>query len=364
MATFKASALRNIATQEVKKVGTLGRKPRFGDVMGSRMLEVNFVRPNGWETPVIRDFGNLQLMPMIAGLHYGLQCFDHFAVMRDVNTGKPRMFHVHEVLRRLAMSRDRIALNPYEDAELLECLKALVRADVDSIPEGYGESLVVRACLIGNNRNLSAGPADESKLFAFSSAEGVDFDKVNHLKVSQGARKSWVGGTGSVNLGGNYSNQIYHEAKVKKDGFSHYLWTTDGQVDTAGSKNVFLVFKNKNSAKGFKLVTPELAGVTLNGMMRVTAIEIAQKFMTDVEVETRPVQLKEIIKGIQSGELVEMFGTGTYSGTTAIGSITHFDKKYTLPVAGGEDSFTRRMHKCMIDLKCGKVASQWSVLVD
>ncbi len=52
-------------------------------------------------------------------------------------------------VNRLAVSSARLALPSFNQHELLECIKELVRVDSDYIPTGKGYSLYLRPTFIG-----------------------------------------------------------------------------------------------------------------------------------------------------------------------------------------------------------------------
>jgi branched-chain amino acid aminotransferase len=82
--------------------------------------------------------------------------------------------------------------------------------------------------------------------------------------------------------------------------------------------NLFLVFRLEDGT--FELVTPPLDGLILPGVTRDSVLSLARSqsagtlripnLTTKLVVSEREVNMKEVCEAVQSGRLVEMFGTG------------------------------------------------------
>jgi branched-chain amino acid aminotransferase len=87
-----------------------------------------------------------------------------------------------------------------------------------------------------------------------------------------------------------------------------------------GTMNVFVVFKKEDGS--FELVTPPLDGMILPGVTRDSALSLARshaagtlripKLPSKLSVSEREVNMKEVCEAVQSGRLVEIFGTGEF----------------------------------------------------
>jgi branched-chain amino acid aminotransferase len=85
----------------------------------------------------------------------GLECFEGMKAYRSLY-GDPdqiRMFRPDCNMQRLSDSMHRLHFECYDfnQHELLECIKELVRVDKDWIPDGEGYSLYIRPTMIGTN---------------------------------------------------------------------------------------------------------------------------------------------------------------------------------------------------------------------
>ncbi|XP_074427605.1 branched-chain-amino-acid aminotransferase, mitochondrial isoform X6 [Larus michahellis] len=119
------------ADLSLERSGAPRAKPGPGDLVFGReftdhMLSVEWSRDGGWGPPRIHPFRDLRLHPATSALHYGVQAFD--------------------------------------EGELLECIRALVRLEQEWVPPGPGTSLYIRPTFIGteelrpHHRPAAGGP--------------------------------------------------------------------------------------------------------------------------------------------------------------------------------------------------------------
>jgi branched-chain amino acid aminotransferase len=354
--TFKASAIKKVAANAPKKITSIAGIQ--GPVFGSRLLEVDYTVKDGWKTPVLRDYGDLVLRPQISAFHYGLVVFDHLVVSRHKDSGKLLMFRPDMFLTRLAKSRDYLHFAKYDDGELLEMLKVFAREDEPSVPSTKGEKYLLRTTMIGNNNNLSAGPADEFKLYSFGCCANSNASAAPmKLKADSSVRRSWHGGTGELSMGGNYANQIFTERAARSQGFDRHLWLVDDDaISTAGDSNFFAVFKKGH---GVEVVTPALDGTLMQGVVRDSVIQLLRK--QGVDVREDKVTAADLRMAVASKSIVEAFATSSGSVTRAIGGVYYQDDMLTIPVP--EDGFASKLKKAILDIQDGTTASEWTVTV-
>jgi len=84
--------------------------------------------------------------------------------------------------------------------------------------------------------------------------------------------------------------------------------------------NLFVVFRQGDGS--LELVTPPLDGTILPGVTRDSVLSLARShaagtlripdLTTKLAVSERGVTMKEVSEAVQSGRLVEMFGSGEY----------------------------------------------------
>ena len=84
--------------------------------------------------------------------------------------------------------------------------------------------------------------------------------------------------------------------------------------------NLFVVFRQGDGS--LELVTPPLDGMILPGVTRDSVLSLARshaagtlripKLTSKLSVSERGVAMREVCEAVQSGRLVEMFGTGDF----------------------------------------------------
>jgi branched-chain amino acid aminotransferase len=87
----------------------------------------------------------------------GLECFEGMKAYRSISANHTenqiRMFRPECNMQRLSDSMHRLHFECYDfnQNELLECIKELIRVDENWIPDGEGYSLYIRPTMIGTN---------------------------------------------------------------------------------------------------------------------------------------------------------------------------------------------------------------------
>ena len=136
------------------------------------------------------------------------------------------------------------------------------------------------------------------------------------------------GGLGATKAGANYAASLNSAMKAKKEGYDQVLWL-DGKdhefVEEVGTMNVCFLIGNS-------LVTPPLTDSILAGVTRDSVLTLAKDL--GLTVEERPISIKEIKAAHQSGNLKEVFGTGTAAVISPVGELAFVGEK--LSINGGK----------------------------
>ena len=115
---------------------------QFGKSFTDHMLEIDWTKSNGWETPIISPLHNLQLDPAASCLHYSFECFEGMKAYKD-EQGKTRLFRPDMNAARLQRSMARVHLPEFNQKEFIECLKVCMCSSLICI---YHVSLVHSGC--------------------------------------------------------------------------------------------------------------------------------------------------------------------------------------------------------------------------
>eukprot|EP00271_Cylindrocystis_brebissonii_P013022 TRINITY_DN32568_c0_g1_i1.p1 TRINITY_DN32568_c0_g1~~TRINITY_DN32568_c0_g1_i1.p1 ORF type:complete len:493 (+),score=115.23 TRINITY_DN32568_c0_g1_i1:347-1825(+) len=398
-----APRLRDVSSKDlvVRRTQTPRALPplselKWGALYSDHMLTIPFTSGSGWAAPVIEPLGPLQLHPCAQVLHYGLECFEGMKAYRGPD-GRVRLFRPDRNMARLASSCQRLHLPPFDQAEFLECIKALLREDREWVPAQEGFSLYIRPTAIATTPHLGVAPPSEALLFVVMSPGGPYFPeglKPIKLLVDLENARAYPGGVGDKKLGGNYAPTILPQSAAALKGCSQVLYVLKdeqdgpgeegGLVGESGAMNVFFLFRKEGARGGLELVTPPLDGLILPGVTRSSVLELVRTW-GEVEVSERPLRLKELEAAGSSGRLLEMFGTGTAVVVQPISSLLLPDgREVTAPYndeatkywserregqstpAGGEvsASLTGRVYRGLLDIQYGLVESKWSVPID
>src|SRR5690606_29124081 len=89
-----------------------------------------------------------------------------------------------------------------------------------------------------------------------------------------------------------------------------------------------------------EVVTPPLSGTILNGATRDSVIELLKQW--NVPVRERSVTLAEVIGASKSGELLEIFGSGTAAVISPVGEMATASERI-LPSGGKVGELTQRL---------------------
>jgi branched-chain amino acid aminotransferase len=140
------------------------------------------------------------------------------------------------------------------------------------------------------------------------------------IYVEEKYTRAAPGGVGFSKNAGNYGASMLATALAKKAGYDQVLWTDAFEhkyLQEVGTMNVFFVIGNT-------VVTPSLEeGTILAGVTRDSAITVLQEM--GYTIDERKITIDELIKVHQSGELKEVFGTGTAATISLIKELRYKD---------------------------------------
>ena len=100
------------------------------------------------------------------------------------------------------------------------------------------------------------------------------------------------------------------------------------------------------------VVTPSTRrGTILEGITRDSIIQLLRH--RNIPVEERDITVDEVVEGLESGRLTEVFGTGTAASVAFISGIGYQDKHYDLPELPEEKNIARQMKALLEGIKYG-----------
>jgi branched-chain amino acid aminotransferase len=167
-------------------------------------------------------------------------------------------------------------------------------------------------------------PSESFTFMIILSPVGAYYSTPVKVRIETHYTRAAQGGTGYAKAGGNYGGAIYPAKLAQNKGYHQLLWTdakTHEYIEESGTMNVMFVIDNV-------LVTPALSDSILAGITRDSVLQMARKW--GMKTEERKVSVKEIIEGIESGKVTEVFGAGTAATIAPIELIGYNGKDYYL----------------------------------
>lgn len=310
---------------QITKTSTPKAKPQdesalgFGKSFTDHMFIMDYTVGIGWHDARIVPYGPISLDPSCSVFHYGQEVFEGLKAYKTA-AGEIQFFRIDENYKRLNSSNERLCIPEIDVDFCIEATKKLVSIDKDWIPASEGTSLYIRPFIIGCEPVLGVHPANNYKFIIILSPVGSYYAgglAPVKIYVEPNYVRAVIGGTGYAKTGGNYAASL--KAQQEAAGYSQVLWL-DGverkYIEEVGAMNVFFVI-------GDEIVTPLLQGSVLPGITRKSCIEILKDW--GYKVSERRLSIDEVEAAAKSGELKEMFGTGTAAVVSPVGELKYKD---------------------------------------
>ncbi|GFN78735.1 Branched-chain-amino-acid aminotransferase [Plakobranchus ocellatus] len=169
---------------------------------------------------------------------------------------KIRLFRPMENMLRMTRSTARTALPPFDELELLKCIKKLVSIDQEWVPYADDCSLYLRPTYIGTEPSLGVTLSADAKLFVITGPVGPFFPtgmKAVRLLADPQFVRAWPGGCGAYKMGSNYAPTVaVQRYALKEHNCQQVLWLygDDHQMTEVGTMNLFVYWINENGGEG------------------------------------------------------------------------------------------------------------------
>jgi len=333
----------------------------FGTIFTDYMFNMDYTPQEGWHNPRIEPYAPFTMDPSTMVLHYGQAIFEGLKAYRT-DSGKIQLFRPQDNLNRLNRSGHMLCMPEIDEKFLFEALITLLKIEKDWVPSTSGTSLYIRPAIIATDPYLGLRSSHTYKFFIILSPVGAYYPEgFNPVKI-------WVtteyvravrGGVGQAKTAGNYAASLYATELAQKDGYTQVLWL-DGvelkYIEEVGSMNIFFVI-------GDELITPELNGSILSGVTRDSVIKLAASW--GVKVTERRISIDEIYNAHATGQLKEIFGSGTAAVISPVGNMKFNGREITIG-DGGVGPLSARLFKDLMDIQYGKAQDpfNWIVPID
>ncbi|UYO35542.1 branched-chain amino acid aminotransferase [Bacillus zhangzhouensis] len=333
----------------------------FGKIFTDHMFVMDYSIDKGWYDPRIIPYQAISMDPASMVYHYGQSVFEGLKAYVSEDQ-KILLFRPEKNMERLNRSNDRLCIPQIDTETVLEGLNELIRIDKDWVPDAEGTSLYIRPFIISTEPYLGVAPSSTYKLLIILSPVGSYYKEGIHpvkIAVENEFVRAVKGGTGNAKTAGNYASSLKAQQVAETKGFSQVLWL-DGvekkYIEEVGSMNIFFKINGE-------IVTPELNGSILEGITRNSVLELLKHW--GIPVTERKISIDELIEAHQSGELEEIFGTGTAAVISPVGEIIYHDQPYVIQ-NGQTGEVSKKMYEAITGIQKGTQPDifGWTVEVD
>ena len=302
-----------------------------------------------WGPASIEPYGPFSIEPGASVLHYSQCMFEGMKAFKG-DDGKVRLYRPGFHAQRMAQGAARVCMPSIPEEMFLEAVRAIVKMDTDWVPSERGAALYIRPTLIGTESFLGVRPAEKYLFFIITSPVGAYYSEgFSPVKiwVEEKYIRAAPGGLGAIKAGANYAASLLAFSEAKAKGYSQVLWldaVTKTHIEEVGTMNVFFRFKNE-------IVTPPLDGTILNGATRDCVIQILKDWK--LPIVQRTLTIDEVMKAHDSGDLLEVFGSGTAAVISAVGELCSSKKK--MIISGGKvGELTQKLYDEITGIQYGE----------
>ena len=298
----------------------------FGTIFTDHMFNMDYSVEKGWHNPRIEPYAPLVMAPSTMVLHYGQGVFEGMKAYRN-GQGGVQLFRPQENFKRLNASNRKLCIPEIDEAFALQALKQLLTVEKAWIPSAPGTSLYIRPTIIATDPFLGVRASFTYRFFIILSPVGAYYaEGFNPVKimVTKEHVRAVRGGVGDTKTLGNYAASLLAGDKAHKAGYTQVLWL-DGveqkYVEEVGAMNIFFVI-------GDELITPMLSGSILPGITRDSVLELGKSW--GMTVSERKISIDDVMAAHTSGQLKEIFGSGTAAVISPVGELKYEDTVITV----------------------------------
>jgi branched-chain amino acid aminotransferase len=316
----------------------------FGKVYTDHMFMADF-REGEWKNFRIIPYGYMPVSPATPAIHYGQSIFEGMKAHHTASN-EVLIFRPQDNWKRMNLSAERMCMPSIPEELFMESMRELIQLDRKWIPTTEGASLYIRPFMFSADEYIGIRPSQDFTFMIILSPVGVYYSAPVKVKIETRYTRAVAGGTGYAKAGGNYGGAIYPSKLAQDQGYHQLIWT-DGQehkyIEESGTMNVMFVI-------GDTLMTPSLSDSILAGITRDSVLQVARSW--GMKVEERKISVKELVEGLQNGQVKEAFGAGTAATIAQIESIGYEGKDYTLPPIAQRE-FSNKVYKELDAIKRG-----------
>lgn len=326
----------------------------FGKIFSDHMFCMEYVNGD-WSKQEIKPYENISLSPATSAIHYGQSCFEGMKAHRN-EKGEVVLFRPYENAKRFNQSAIRMCMPTISEDLFVNALKELLKVDQNWVPKNPSHSLYIRPFMFATDPYVGIRPSESYRFMVFTCPVGSYYSEPVPVKIETTYTRAASGGTGFAKAAGNYAAALYPAKLAQSEGYKQLIWTDANEhkyIEEAGTMNVMFVINGK-------LITPSVSDTILDGITRRSVVEIAQDW--GIEVESRKIEVDEVISALKNNLLSEAFGAGTAATIAPIYSIAYGNDNYMIPTSN-PNHFHVKVLKYLSDYKLGRVEDKFNWLI-
>ena len=317
----------------------------FGKIFTDHLFVCKYSN-NSWGEGKIMPYDDFLVSPSARVFHYGQAIFEGMKCFRS-NNDSLILFRPEENFNRFNKSSLRMAIPEISKKIFFEGLTELLKIDKDWVKKGDGNALYLRPFVFASEPSINASEAMEyTFMIICCPAKSYYGNQKIRVKIEEKYSRAAKGGVGYAKAAGNYAAQFYPTSIAKEEGYQQIIWTDSNNhksIEEAGTMNLFFRIGNK-------LITSPTSDSILDGITRKSIIELAKK--VNIDVEERVITVNEILESSKTGELKEIFGTGTAVVVLPIKAFGYQNNDYKLPDL--DNSWSLMLKKKLMDIQYDK----------
>lgn len=296
------------------------------------------------------------------------------------------MFRPLETLQRMQLSADQLILPKWDENEFLRIIENLIRMDHHWILPKLGYGVYIRPTEMCTHTSLGLGATQAAQLYVIMTAHQPHYKgglKSISIHADTNIARTSHGGTGALNVAGNYAAYIALREDLKnkkgyyqkmqatdgssgKEGFKGHkdiLWLHDREIGMMGESNFFTLWKAPTGE--IELVTAPLDDTILPGINRESLISLSSVW-GEFKVVERKFTIDEFIEAHGQNRILECFGTNTEATMIPVNNVNFEGKDYAVPceVDGKIGAVALRFYRHMKAIQRGEIYHEWQHIVD
>lgn len=287
----------------------------FGKFYSDHMFVADYI-DGQWQNLEIKPIELIPTHPGNMAWHYGQSIFEGMKASRDAE-GHPLLFRPEMHAKRINFSAKRLCMPEIPEDLFLEAVHTLVRFEKAWIPPQAGSALYIRPFMYATDQTIGVKASETYRFIIFVMPVGPYYSQPVKLLAQDTYVRAVVGGVGEAKAAGNYAASLLPAAMAKQEGYDQVMWL-DGvhkkYIQEVGTMNIFFVI-------GDEVLTPNLDGAILAGITRDSIITLLKE--KGLKVTERPITIDEVMNAGESGQLKEVFGTGTAAVVAPVCEIKH-----------------------------------------